>query len=337
MTAVPGPQPRSATVAVPPAAADTAPPHRVAVLLLDPVLPLDAGIPLQVFGRYSLPQYTVTTASRGGRPVRAVGGLTLTPDHGLGALARADTVLVPGYARHDEPLDAEVLDALRAAHARGARMVSICTGAFALAQAGVLDGLRATTHWRSCAALAERYPLVSVDPDVLYVDEGSVLTSAGVAAGIDLCLHLLRRDHGSALANTVARRIVAAPRREGEQRQFIEYGDAPSGEDALSATRAWMLSQLCEPLTVARMAAHARLSERGFTRHFTAQTGLSPLRWLHAQRVEYAKQLLESTDLSVEEVAARSGLGSPANFRTHFKRATHVAPLAYRRSFCAGA
>ncbi|MEV6024068.1 helix-turn-helix domain-containing protein [Streptomyces sp. NPDC052036] len=308
-------------------------PHRIAVLLLDPVLPLDAGIPLQVFGQATLPEYEVTTASLGGRPVRAVGGLTVTPDHDLGALRDADTVIVPGYARADAPLEPEVFGALRAADARAARMVSICSGAFALAQAGVLDGLRATTHWAKCAELAEKYPRVTVDPDVLYVDEGRVLTSAGVAAGIDLCLHLLRRDHGSSVANAMARSIVAAPRREGEQRQFIEYTDAPSGEDALSATRAWMLSVLHEPLTVARMAEHARMSERGFTRHFTAQTGLPPLRWLHSQRVEYAKQLLESTDLPVDEVAARSGLGSPANFRIHFKRATRVAPLAYRKSF----
>ncbi|GAA3720321.1 GlxA family transcriptional regulator [Streptomyces tremellae] len=310
-----------------------APPHRIAVLLLDPVLPLDTGIPLQVFGRASLPAYEVTTASLGGRPVRAPGGLTVSPGGGLGVLADADTVMVPGYARHDAPLDPAVLDALRAADGRGARMVSICSGAFALAQAGVLDGRRATTHWASCAKLAERYPRVTVDPDVLYVDEGRVLTSAGVAAGIDLCLHILRRDHGSAVANTVARRIVAAPRREGEQRQFIEYADAPCGEDVLSATRAWMLAQLHEPLTVARMAAHARMSERGFTRHFTAQTGLPPLRWLHAQRVDRAKQLLESTDLPVDEVAARSGLGSAANLRVHFKRATRLAPLAYRKAF----
>lgn len=307
--------------------------HRVVVLLLEEVLPLDVGIPLQVFGREELPHYSVHTASLGGRPVGMLGGTSVTPSAGLDALESADTVIVPGYAHADDPQAAEVLGALRSAHARGARMVSICSGAFALAQAGVLDGRRATTHWQSCAQLAAQHPSVEVDPGVLYVDEGSVLTSAGVAAGIDLCLHIVRRDLGASVANRVARSLVAAPRREGGQAQFIERPTMPVGSDPLARTREWMLSSLAEPLTVTAMAATARSSVRTFSRNFASQTGQTPLRWLHAQRIELAREMLETSDLSIDEIAARSGLGSPANFRTHFKRATSLSPQRYRQAF----
>lgn len=307
--------------------------HRVVVLLLDKVLPLDLGIPLQVFGREELSHYSVRTASLGGRPVEMLGGTSVTPSADLDALESADTVIVPGYAQADDPQAAAVLDALRSAHARGARIVSICSGAFALAQAGVLDGRRATTHWQSCARLAAQHPSVAVDPDVLYVDEGSVLTSAGVAAGIDLCLHIVRRDLGASVANRVARSLVAAPHREGGQAQFIERPTVPAGKDPLARTREWMLSSLAEPITVAAMAATARSSVRSFSRNFARQTGQTPLRWLHAQRIELAREMLETSDLSIDEIAARSGLGSPANFRTHFKRATRLSPQRYRLAF----
>lgn len=307
--------------------------HRVVVLVLDGVLPLDLGIPLQVFAREELDHYSVVTASCDGNAVRMLGGTSVLPAAGLSALDDADTVIVPGYSLGRGVLPAEAIAALRAAHRRGARMVSICTGAFALAEAGVLDGLAATTHWQNCAQLAADYPLVTVDPDVLFIDNGSVLTSAGVAAGIDLCLHIVRRDLGASAANRVARQIVAAPRREGQQAQFIERPAAPAGDDALARTRAWMVQSLAEPITVTEMAATARSSVRSFTRNFAKETGETPLRWLHAQRVEYARELLETSSLSIDIVAARSGLGSPANFRTHFKRATSLSPQRYRAAF----
>jgi transcriptional regulator GlxA family with amidase domain len=212
-------------------------------------------------------------------------------------------------------------------------MVSICTGAFALAAAGVLDGRRATTHWRDAALLAERHPAVDVDPDVLYVDEGRVLTSAGVAAGIDLCLHLVRRDHGAQVANDVARRIVVAPHRSGGQAQFVDR-PLPDGVGAgLEATRAWALERLDAPLTVAALAAHAHVSERTFLRRFRAETGTTPLRWLHEHRVAEARRQLEQTDLPVEHVAARCGFGTAVSLRRHFARATRTTPTAYRRAF----
>jgi transcriptional regulator GlxA family with amidase domain len=307
--------------------------HRVVVLILNGVLPLDLGIPLQIFGRDDLDFYSLSTASPGGLPVTAMSGITIGAEEGLDALEAADTVIIPGYGDVRNPLDGPTIEALRLAHGRGARMVSICSGAFALAQAGILDGLGATTHWARCAELAGAHPLVRVDPQVLFVDEGSVLTSAGVAAGIDLSLYIVRKDLGAATANRVARQIVAAPRREGQQAQFIEYPQLGVGEDALAATRQWMLASLHEPLTVALMADHARVSVRGFSRHFSRQTGSTPLRWLHAQRIEVAKELLETSTLSVDEVSVRCGLGSPANFRVHFKRATRLSPLQYRRQF----
>ena len=217
------------------------------------------------------------------------------PRTGSTLLAEADTVLVPGFdPRGEWPPPAPALDALRAAHARGARVASICTGAFALGAAGLLDGRRATTHWRYAAQLAELCPHARIDPDVLYVDDGDLLTSAGVAAGIDLCLHLLRRDHGVEAANAAARQTVVAPHRGGGQAQFIERAVPPSDDGSLEATRAYALQHLDEPLTVAQLARHACTSERTFNRRFRQETGTTPLRWLHAQRVDHARRLLEA-------------------------------------------
>jgi transcriptional regulator GlxA family with amidase domain len=306
--------------------------HQVVALVLPDVVAFDLAIPSQVFGhqderdRYS---FAVCTQVPGTVPTTT--GYAVQVGRGLDALETADTVVVPGYAPHDEPT-VEVCEGLRAAADRGARVVSVCTGAFALAGAGLLDGRRAATHWRDAGELAARYPTVVVDPDVLYVDEGSVLTSAGLAAGIDLCLHLVRLDHGVDSAARIARRMVVAPYREGGQAQFLERPIPPTG-NGLSATCQWMLDRLDQPMTVSDMARHAAWAPRTFARHFLAQIGTTPLRWLALQRVYEARRLLESTDLPVDQVAVRSGLGSAANLRLHLTREVATTPTAYRRSY----
>ena len=306
--------------------------HRVAVLALADVVAFDLSTPAQVFGNEP-GRYAFTACGvRAGR-VPTTTGFALDVPRGLDALADADTVLVPGLRPARWPPPAAALDALRAAHARGARVASICTGAFVLAHAGLLDGRRATTHWAHAERLAERYPAVTVDPGVLYLDEGDVLTSAGVAAGIDLCLHLVRRDHGAEVANAVARRIVVAPHRDGGQAQFLEAPVPVAEEHGLEPTRAWATERLREPLTVAAMARHAACSERTFARRFRAETGTTPLQWLLGQRVLHARRLLEATELPVEDVADAAGFGTAASLRAHFRRATATTPLAYRRTF----
>src|SRR3954447_25048865 len=307
-------------------------PHRVVALALDRVVAFDLATPAHVFGHASGARYAFAPCAPAPGAVPATGGLTVAGADGLEALPGADTVIVPGYDHRLEP-PAEALDALRAAHARGARVASICTGAFALAHAGLLDGRRATTHWDSTTTLASMFPAVRVDPDVLYVDEGDVLTSAGVAAGIDLCLHIVRRDHGADVAARVARRIVVALHRDGGQAQFIERPVRAEAEGSLEATRAWALERLDAPLDVRAMAHHACVSERTFARRFRAETGTTPLQWLLSQRVLEARRMLERTDLPVEAVADRAGFGSAASLREHFARATATTPTAYRRVF----
>ncbi|CAM5393185.1 GlxA family transcriptional regulator [Streptomyces griseomycini] len=318
--------------------ATPAAPHRVAVLVLDDVLPLDLGIPAQVFIAVPGAPYRLTLCGRTARPVTTAAGFAVTVTAGLEALRGADTVIVPGYAPHLRELPADVLAALAEAHARGRRLVSICTGAFALAAAGVLDGRKATTHWKYADELAARYPTVSVDPRVLYVDEGQVLTSAGVAAGIDLCLHLVRRDLGARTANEVARALVSAPHRDGGQAQYIKRPLAPEDPGvSLAATREWAAARLHEPLTVPQLAAHAHMAPRTFARRFVTETGTTPLRWLLAARLDRARELLETTGLAVDHIADRCGLGSPSNLRLHFRRVLGTTPTAYRAAFAATA
>jgi transcriptional regulator GlxA family with amidase domain len=312
--------------------------HRIAVLALDSVVAFDLSVPAQIFGHDDeRERYELRVCGAAPGPVATSTGFSILAEHGAEAIAWADTVVVPGVGDRTARRPDEALDALRAADARGARIVSICTGAFVLAEAGLLDGRRAATHWRDAPALAERFPSVEVDSNVLWVDEGRVLTSAGVAAGIDLCLHLVRQDLGTEHANRIARRMVVAPHRGGGQAQFVEQPVAEPTADVLGATCAWMLEHLAEPLTVAAMARHAARSERSFARHFLAATGTTPLRWLQAQRVLHARRLLEETDLPVETVAQRAGFGTATSLRTHFARATRTTPLAYRRSFSAAA
>jgi transcriptional regulator GlxA family with amidase domain len=310
--------------------------HRVSALCFDGLVAFDLAIAAQVFTlahrRDGTPLYEFSTCSPDGAEVQTTTGFAIDPSNDLAVLARADTVIVPGYFAIFDPPPAKALEALRAAASRGARVMSVCSGAFALAHAGLLDGRRATTHWSSAEALAERFPAVEVDPSTLYVDEGQVLTSAGLSAGIDLCLHVVRSDHGAAVGDRVARHMVAAPHRDGGQAQFIKRRPAPT-VGSLEETRRWAAEHLQEPLDVAAMAAHAAVSPRTFARRFREEVGATPLQWLLAQRVLEARRLLEETDLPVEDIAWRSGFGTAASLREHFRRATSTTPLAYRRSF----
>jgi transcriptional regulator GlxA family with amidase domain len=311
--------------------------HRVAVLALEPVEAFDLATPVQVLSpdrpgddaRYKV---TVCGCRRG--PVKTTHGYAVHATAGLGALRSADTVIIPGFDVGSRPVEAAALRAVRAAHRRGARIASICTGAFALAETGLLDGRSAATHWAYVEEFSRSFPRVEVSPDVLWVDHGDVLTSAGVAAGIDLSLHMVRIDHGAAVANAKARRMVVAPLRDGGQAQFIE---APAGSDPptgdLAATRAWALEHLHQPIAIAQLAAHAGWSERSLLRRFRSETGTTPLRWLLVQRVRRAQDLLETSDLPIEVVATRCGFGSAPALRRHFERVVHTTPTAYRRTF----
>ena len=306
--------------------------HTVVALALPEVVAFDLAIPAQVFGhRTETERYRFAVCSPVPGPVPSTTGYTVHAEHGLEALETADTVVVPGYSPHADPGE-EVSAALRGAAARGGRVVSVCTGAFALAAAGLLDGRRATTHWADAEELAARHPAVRVDPDVLWVDEGQVLTSAGVAAGIDLCLHLVRTDHGSEAAVRIARRMVVAPHRDGGQAQWLQRPVPPVGQ-GLAATCAWALEHLHARLTVADLARHAGCAPRTLARHFQAETGTAPLRWLTAQRLREARRLLEATDLPVDDVAARCGLGTAANLRLHLARDAGTTPTAYRAAY----
>ncbi|HEX4308028.1 MAG TPA: helix-turn-helix domain-containing protein [Solirubrobacterales bacterium] len=315
--------------------------HRVVALCLPGTVAFDLTAPAQAFrlayGPDFTPHYGFSTCSVDGAPVATTTGFEIGVEAGLGALRRADTVVVPGYYAIHEPPPAVATAALRAAARRGARLMSVCTGAFALAAAGVLDGRRATTHWAWAADLAARYPAVEVEPEVLFVDEGEVLTSAGLSAGIDLSLHLVRRDHGAACADRVARQMVAPPHRDGGQAQFFRAPEddapAPAADGSLEGTREWARRRLAEPLTVEAMARHAGVSPRTFARRFREETGTTPLQWLLARRVLEARRLLEESDLPVEDVALRAGFGNAASLRDHFRRATATTPTAYRRTF----
>jgi transcriptional regulator GlxA family with amidase domain len=241
---------------------------------------------------------------------------------------------VPAYFDVFAAPPEEATAALHEASARGARVISVCTGAFALAHAGLLDGRRATTHWAFAEELASRFPAIEVDAAALYVDEGAVMTSAGLSASIDLCLHIIREDCGAAVGEQVARRMVAAPHRDGGQAQFIERAAAPEGPTgSLEGTRRWASERLHEPLDVAAMACHASVSPRTFARRFREEAGTTPLQWLLTQRVLEARRLLEETDLPIDAVAWRAGFGTAASLRDHFRRATATTPTAYRRSF----
>jgi transcriptional regulator GlxA family with amidase domain len=314
--------------------------HRVVVLALAPVIGFDATIAPQLLGSAEDDSgrrlYDVTLAGLTRDPVPTPAGYALTPAADATALAGADTVIIPGTrlaaACVDGVLPSEVRAALDLIPA-GTRLVSICTGAFVLAAAGLLDGRPATTHWAHADEFRALYPEVRLDEDRLFVDDGDVLTSAGLAAGIDLCLHLIRRDHGAAVANRAARLCVVPPWRDGGQAQFIERPVPPADADSTAAARDWALAHLDQPLDVARLAGAARMSVRTFNRRFREETGRSPGAWLVAQRVDHARHLLETTELPVDDVARRAGLGSGASLRAHLRASVGVPPSAYRRTF----
>ncbi|WP_239117230.1 helix-turn-helix domain-containing protein [Planotetraspora phitsanulokensis] len=306
----------------------------VALAVTDGMLHFELSLAYEVFGAdmtsVADPWYRFVVCGPGA--VRA-GRFLLEPDYGLDHLSRADTVIVPGWADFDvEPPD-DLVDAVRAAHEAGARVASLCTGAFVLAAAGLLDGRRATTHWAHTEVLAARYPQVTVDPDVLYVDNGSVLTSAGKAAAMDLCLHIVRLDHGSSIANTVARRLVVPPHRDGGQAQFVTTPAPAPGNHPLAELFPWVLERLDHPLTVEDLARQARMSSRNLGRHFRSVTGTTPLQWLLTQRIRHAQELLETTDDGVDAIAAATGMGTATTLRRHFNRTVGVPPDTYRRTF----
>jgi transcriptional regulator GlxA family with amidase domain len=306
--------------------------HRVAVLALDGVMPMDLAIPAQIFAPRPDTPYDLTMCAVTGQ-VAASGGFTVAVDGRLDQVRAADTVIVPGFESPLRTLPQDVLCVLAEARDRGRRVVSICNGTFALAAAGVLDGLHATTHWKHTDDLERAFPAVRVDRDVLYVDEGDVLTSAGMCCGIDLCLHIVRRDVGAVAANEVARHLVAAPHRDGGQAQYVPAPVAAAGDTSLAPIRAWALERLEQPLSLVELARHASMSQRSFMRRFTAETGTTPLQWLVSARLSLARELLETTEFPVDRVARDCGLGSAANLRLHFRRALGTTTAVYRRTF----
>ncbi|MCO1599657.1 helix-turn-helix domain-containing protein [Micromonospora sp. RHAY321] len=302
----------------------------------------ETGIVTEVFGlprpEFDVDWYDLVLCAERPGPVPLVGGASLHTPYGLAELAAAQTLIVPGVPDVTADPSPELVTALLRAHRRGARIMSICSGAFALAGAGLLDGRRATTHWRYAELLAQRYPRVEVDPDVLYLDDGDLLTSAGSAAGLDLCVHVVRRDHGAAIANAVARRLVIPPHRDGGQAQFVEAPvTTDPDDDRIAASIDWALAHLAEPLTVARLAGQAHMSSRTYLRHFARATGTSPIRWLIDQRVRASLSLLEETDAPVEQIAGAVGFDTPVTYRHHFGRVMLTSPSAYRRAFRTGA
>lgn len=310
--------------------------HTIAVLALDQVIPFDLSTPMEVFGRVRLADGRQPYQIRVCGPAKQVPAqdLIITAPWGLEGLRDADTVIVPGRANGAPPPAEEVLAALRQAAVRGTRIASICAGAFDLAETGLLDGLAATTHWIAAPELARRYPLIDVRPDVLYVDNGQLLTSAGASAGLDLCLHMIRRDWGSAVAADAARLAVTPLEREGGQAQFIVHLQPPVPQgSALEPVLAWIEEHLGEELTLETLAQRGGMSGRTLSRRFREQTGITPLQWLVRARVRRAQLLLETTDYTVDRIADQAGFGSPTAFRERFKKITGTSPQTYRAAF----
>ena len=311
--------------------------HVVAVLALHGVVAFDLTIACEAFARVRLPggQRAYQVRVCGEAPVIKAGLFDLRVPFDLGRTRDADTLIVPGIENVMMPVDDVVLDVVRAAAKRGARVASICSGAFVLAAAGLLDGRRATTHWRAATELALRYPAIDVDPNVLYVDNGNILTSAGAAAGLDLCLHMIRLDHGSAIAAEAARRAVVPLERDGGQAQYIVH-EPPTSSSSLAPVLQWMANHLNADLSLEKIARRAAMSTRTLSRRFREQVGTTPLQWLLTQRIRRAQQLLETSDLSVERIATKVGFDSATNLRERFARVVGTSPTAYRRAFGGG-
>jgi len=306
--------------------------HNVVALVVPDVIIIDLAIPAEVFGRaVERERYAFAVCTEHPGPVRSTSGFDVEIGSGLEAMEVADTVIVPGIFPRNDPSPV-VIAALRRASERGARVASVCVGAFALAAAGLLDGRNATTHWEFADELAARFPAVRVTPEVLYIDEGPVLTSAGVAAGVDLCLYMVRSDYGALAATEVSRRMVAPVHRAGGQAQFMQR-PIPDDGLGLAATRAWAIQEMHRPLTVSELAEHAGYSTRTFARRFLAEVGTTPMRWLTDQRLLEARRLLQATELPIDEVAWRCGLGTAANLRLHLARDASITPTAYRNAF----
>jgi len=311
---------------------------RVCAFALEGVVSFDLACVVQSFARgpgtAGEPDgFALTVCGTRAGAIGTPDGFGLRIKNGLGALDGADIVIVPGRFPYNTPPPREVITALRAAHARGAVVASICVGAFILAHAGLLDGRRATTHWAYCDELAQTFPAIDVEPEPLYIDEGQILTSAGLAAGLDLCLHLVRRERGAAAAARLARWNVLAPHREGGQAQFIPAPAPPASVGALGPTLEWAGRHLHESLPVARLAAHACVSERTLIRRFRSELGTTPKRWLLEQRIARARELLETTTLDIETIARASGLPSAPSLREHLRSRTSLTPTAYRRTY----
>jgi AraC family transcriptional activator FtrA len=310
---------------------------RVTVLLFEGMSAFELGIVTEVFGlprpEFDLDWYDLTICAEVPGPVQLIGRATVETRYGLSAFSSADTLIVPGVGDVYADPSPELVAALRQAHRRGARVVSICSGAFALAAAGLLDGRRAATHWRYAELLATRYPRVKVDPEVLYVDDDDVLTSAGSAAGLDLCVHIVRKDFGPSIANAVARRLVIPPHRSGGQSQFIEAPVAGVDDDRVARSMEWAIANLAEAITVETLAGRAHMSTRTYLRQFKRSSGTSPIRWLIAQRLQASLPLLETTAASIDEIAAATGFETATTYRHHFARAMRTSPTAYRRAF----
>lgn len=312
--------------------------HQVAIPITQNMPLFELAVPYEVFrlsGRDSRAPwwYDVKLCAVPDGSVRTESGLLFDGASGLSELSRADTVIVTACANTQDDPPPDLLEALRLAYDRGARIASICTGAFILAAAGLLDGRRATTHWRHADELARRWPAVHVEPNVLYTDDGQILTSAGSSAGLDLCLHIVRQDHGTRIANAMARRLVIPPHREGGQAQYIEQPLSVNETSNLGPVLDWAREHLELPLTVEDLAHRALMSSRTFARRFRETTGTTPLQWLCFERVRRAQDLLENTNGSIEQIAERCGLGSAQSLRTHFTRINQVTPLEFRRTF----
>ncbi|RXR08669.1 helix-turn-helix domain-containing protein [Pseudoxanthomonas composti] len=312
-------------------------PHRIAVVAFDRISPFHLSVPCLVFESRpepDLPTFELRVCAAEPGPLRTDAGFSVQPAHGLEGLDGADTVIVPSWRDRDEPAPPVLIEALRRAHAGGAQLVGLCLGTFVLADAGLLDGRPATTHWAALETFARRHPQVRLRPDVLYVDDGEVLTSAGTVAGIDCCLHLLRRLHGAEVANRIARRLVIAPHRQGGQTQYIEQPlPTDGGDERLARVVEWALTHLDQRLDVDLLAARALMSRRTFTRRFRQSTGASLGDWLAHQRLARAQRLLETTDLALDHVAAAAGFASAISLRQRFAATLRTSPSAYRRSF----